>query len=145
MKNKLYNQIRQCAYNATQSLVLVTIVAVGKRSLLHSCIKCIKASNKRALLLWMLFLIGIQHAMFLRHIVICGPFGSAKFFYVSKQTVLFSKRQSNPVTCPDRHWGFHEAEVPGISRQSAHEGGKVVRLKYRPPLLPANIAGTHFC
>jgi hypothetical protein len=40
--------------------------------------------------------------------------------------------------------------VPGgrgswISRQSAHEGGKVVSPTNRPPLPPGNIPGTHFC
>jgi len=40
--------------------------------------------------------------------------------------------------------------VPGgrgsqISRQSAHEGGKVVNPTHRPPLSPGNIPGTHFC
>jgi hypothetical protein len=40
--------------------------------------------------------------------------------------------------------------VPGvwgsqISRQSAHEGRKVVRPMHRPPLPPGNIPGTHFC
>ena len=31
-----------------------------------------------------------------------------------------------------------------ISRHSAREGGKVVSLTHRPPLLPGNIPGTHF-
>ena len=40
--------------------------------------------------------------------------------------------------------------VPGgwgspISRQSSHEGGKGVSPTHRPPLLPGNISGTHFC
>ena len=32
-----------------------------------------------------------------------------------------------------------------ISRQSAHEGGKVVSPKHRPPLPLGNIPGTHSC
>jgi hypothetical protein len=32
-----------------------------------------------------------------------------------------------------------------ISRQSAHEGGKVVSPTHRPHLPPGNIPGTHFC
>jgi hypothetical protein len=32
-----------------------------------------------------------------------------------------------------------------ISRQSAHEGGKVDSPTHRPSLLPGNITGTHFC
>ena len=32
-----------------------------------------------------------------------------------------------------------------ISRESAHEGGKVVSPMHRPPLPPGNIPGTHFC
>jgi len=32
-----------------------------------------------------------------------------------------------------------------ISRQSAHEGGKVVSPTHRSPLPPRNIPGTHFC
>jgi hypothetical protein len=32
-----------------------------------------------------------------------------------------------------------------MSRQSAHEGGKVVSPTHRPPLPPGNISGTHLC
>jgi hypothetical protein len=32
-----------------------------------------------------------------------------------------------------------------ISRQSAHEGGKVVSPTHRPPLPPVSIHGSHFC
>ena len=32
-----------------------------------------------------------------------------------------------------------------ISRQSVHEGSKVVSPTHRPPLPPGNIPGTHFC
>ena len=32
-----------------------------------------------------------------------------------------------------------------ISRQSAHEGGKVASSTHRPTLPPVNIPGTHFC
>jgi hypothetical protein len=38
-----------------------------------------------------------------------------------------------------------EVEASRISRQSAHEGGKVVSLTHRPPLPPEHIPGIHFC
>jgi len=44
-------------------------------------------------------------------------------------------------TGPDSSW------VSGsqISRQWAHEDGKVVSPTHRPPLPPGNIPSTHFC
>jgi hypothetical protein len=44
-----------------------------------------------------------------------------------------------------RPMGFQEVEVPRISRQSAHEGGRVVSPTHRPFLPPGKIPDTHFC
>jgi hypothetical protein len=46
------------------------------------------------------------------------------------------KRYSNPIAGLDRPLGFQEVEAPRISRQSAHEGGKVFSPTHRPPLPP---------
>jgi hypothetical protein len=40
---------------------------------------------------------------------------------------------------------FQEVEAPRISRQSAHEGGKVISLTHQPPLPPGDTPGPHFC
>jgi len=45
----------------------------------------------------------------------------------------------------DSPLGFQEDEVRRISRQSAHEDGKVVRPTHRPPLPTENIPSTQFC
>jgi hypothetical protein len=44
----------------------------------------------------------------------------------------------------------HTRRVPGglgyqVSRQLAHEGGKVVSPMHRPPLPPGNIPASHIC
>ena len=44
------------------------------------------------------------------------------------------KGQSNSSTGLDRPWRFQEVESSQISRQWAHEGGKVVSPRQRPPL-----------
>jgi len=45
----------------------------------------------------------------------------------------------------DRRLGLQEIGFPRISRQSAHECGKVVSHMHRPPLTSQYIPGTHFC
>ena len=42
--------------------------------------------------------------------------------------------KSYSITGLDRRLGLQEIEAPRISRQSAHEGAKVVGLTHRPPL-----------
>ena len=46
------------------------------------------------------------------------------------------KVKSFPATGLDRPLGFQEVEIPRISRQSAHEGSKVVSPTHRPSLYP---------
>jgi hypothetical protein len=46
---------------------------------------------------------------------------------------------------PVRPVWIQEFEAVKISRQSAHEGGKIVSPTHRPPLPPWKIPGTHFC
>jgi len=57
----------------------------------------------------------------------------------------YAYRKSNPYTGLDCPLGPKKDEAPSISRQPAHEGGKVVSLTHRPPLPPGNILGNHFC
>jgi hypothetical protein len=42
-------------------------------------------------------------------------------------------------------WGFQEVQAFRISRQLAHEGGRVVGPTHRPSLPPGRIPGTHSC
>jgi hypothetical protein len=55
--------------------------------------------------------------------------------FVSVNTVY-----SYPIIGPDR-----PSDAPRISKQSAHEGGKVVSPTHRPSLPPEKTPGTHFC
>jgi hypothetical protein len=58
------------------------------------------------------------------------------------------ERQSYPTTGLHRPLVVQEVKAPKISRQSAHEGGKVVSPTHRPPLPPpppGDTPGTHFC
>jgi len=40
--------------------------------------------------------------------------------------------------------GSRKVRFPDFIK-TAQDGGKVVSLTHRPPLLPGNIPGTHFC
>ena len=53
----------------------------------------------------------------------------------SKYKLVFSMTliESYPYTCLERPVGFQEIEAPRISRQSTHEGGKIVNHTHRPP------------
>jgi hypothetical protein len=51
--------------------------------------------------------------------------------------------KSNPSRGVDRPLGLQEFESSRISRQSAHEDGKVVSPTRRPPLAPADIPGSN--
>ena len=53
------------------------------------------------------------------------------------------KGKAFPLQALGRPLGFQDVEAPRISRQSAHECGKVVNPKDRPPLPPGKIPGTH--
>jgi hypothetical protein len=55
--------------------------------------------------------------------------GTSFFLHVWMQTT--KNKASYPITGLDRHLGLQEADAPKISRQSAHEGRKVVSRIHR--------------
>jgi hypothetical protein len=55
------------------------------------------------------------------------------------------KGKAFPLKAFDRPLGFQEVVALRISRQSVHEGGKVVSATHLPSLPPGRIRGTHFC
>jgi hypothetical protein len=67
-----------------------------------------------------------------------------KVIYIRKKYEdLYS--QSYPIRALDRPAKLQVVEAPRISKQSAHEGGKVVSPTHRPPLTPSKTPDTHFC
>jgi hypothetical protein len=68
-ENRRKKQDRQCTHNVTLMGVSVSIVVV-ERAVGITCSECVSVASI------------IQHAMRLRHIVICGPFGSTIFFHI---------------------------------------------------------------
>jgi len=65
---------RQCMYNITFRHVHATFVAVEKHITYSECV---------------LIALGIQHAMFMHHIVICSLSGSTIFFHIISQTAHY--------------------------------------------------------
>ena len=59
---------RQCTYHVTLRRIRATIVVVGKQY--HTYSECVAVA------------LGIQHAMHMRHIVICGLPGFTVFFHI---------------------------------------------------------------
>jgi hypothetical protein len=67
--NTQNEQDRQCTYNVTLSRVRPTTVAV-KKAISITCSMSVFAA------------LGIQHAVRMRHTIICGLLGSTEFFHI---------------------------------------------------------------
>jgi hypothetical protein len=86
--------------------------------------------------------------------VLC-PGNLAEFSYFLQRAEVFNVKESGasvkgkgkafPLQALGRPLGFQEVEAPRISRQSAHEGDKVVALRTGRLYHPGRIPGTHFC
>jgi len=60
------------------------------------------------------------------------------------QTQLGSKGKSVPLQACTGPEGSRKLRFPDFVT-TAQDGGKVVSFTHRPPLLPGNTPGTHFC
>jgi hypothetical protein len=71
---------------------------------------------------------------------------SSRFNFNSLKHQMYLSK-SYPITGLDRPLGLKEFEASRISRQSAHDGGKVVSPTHRLPLPPGDgdVPAAHFC
>jgi len=78
------------------------------------------------------------------------PFVSGNVLQTSKCSIsqIMQPQCCNGKAIPLQAWTGPEGSRRlslQITRQLAHECGKVVSLTHRPPLPPGNTSGTHFC
>jgi hypothetical protein len=64
--------------------------------------------------------------------------------YIDSITTNIIKGKAGPLQAWSGPDGSRKLRFPDFMT-TAQDGGKVVSLTHRPPLLPGNTSGTHFC